>query len=309
MLTRKTWTGPWAGLPVAWDSQNRFDEAVYRGDVRRCCKAGIPGIYTGGTTGEFYAIEIDEFREITRATIDECHEHNTPAMIGCSATSTTGARRRAEIAAELGADAIQVTLPFWMEIADSEIVPFFKSVSRTSGDLPFSVYETTRCKRTLTITQHREIKDAIPPYYMVKANAGTVGATAEGCRELSRFINVFAGETLWPELGPRGVRGACSAMVYWNPKLILELWIQVSNGDWEEASAYDQKIHSLHQFLESEFGPRGFTDSAYDRLAGSALGILKTNLECRGPYPSATRADMETLRSWCKTHFPEMVSS
>ena len=307
-LTRETFTGPGAGLPVAWNGDGSFDEATFRGDVRRCCQAGIPGVYTGGTTGEFYAIEIDEFVEVSRAAVDECHANDTPAMVGCSATSTTGAVRRAGIAAELGADAIQVTLPFWMEVGDAQIVEFFKAVDDASAGLPLSVYETLRCKKALTIEQHREIRAAVPSYLMVKANAGTVGSTPEGCRELSAFINVFVAETRWPELGPCGARGCCSAMVYWNPQLVLERWSQVVAGDWQAVDRFQEKTVALHQFLGSEFSPRGFTDSAYDRLCGTALGILETSLQCRGPYPHARPEDVDTLRAWCRDNFPEMLS-
>ena len=79
MLTRETFTGPWAGLPVAWTDDDRFDEITYRGDVTRCCRAGVPGVYSGGTTGEFYAMEFDEFQEIARATVEACHACGTPA--------------------------------------------------------------------------------------------------------------------------------------------------------------------------------------------------------------------------------------
>ncbi len=309
MLNRETFTGPWAGLPVAWTGDGKFDESVYRGDVRRCCEAGIPGVYTGGTTGEFYAIEIDEFAEISKATVEECHAHSKPAMIGCSATSTSGAVRRAKLAARCGADAIQVALPFWMKVPDGAIVPFFREVAEAADGLPFSIYETTRAKRTLTIKQHSVIKEAVPSYLMSKSNAGTVGATPEGCRELSEFINVFVGEPLWNELGPCGARGACSAMVYWNPAWILDLWACVDTGDQNTVVRCHQKIKALHQYLVSEFGPRGFTDTAYDRLAGVALGILKTSLQCRGPYPHAAPRDIETLRHWCTTHFPEILTA
>ncbi len=90
MLTRQTLTGPWAGLPVAWTEDDRFDEETYRGDIARCCRAGMPGIYTGGTTGEFYAMELDEFKAVARATVAECHAHGKPAMIGVSSTYTLG---------------------------------------------------------------------------------------------------------------------------------------------------------------------------------------------------------------------------
>ena len=51
MLTRDNFIGSWAGLPVAWSADDTFDEKAYRDDARRCCQAGMPGIYTGGTTG------------------------------------------------------------------------------------------------------------------------------------------------------------------------------------------------------------------------------------------------------------------
>ncbi len=308
MLTRETFTGPWAGLPVAWTEDDRFDEATYREDVARCCRAGIPGVYTGGTTGEFYAMELDEFHEVARSTIEVGREQDTPAMIGCTSTSTRGSRRRAELAAELGADAIQVALPFWMEIGESEIVPFFRDVSAAAAGMPLSIYETTRAKRVLTLAQHRAVNDAVPNYLMVKANAGTVGATAEGCRELSQFVNVFVGESRWVDLGPCGARGCCSSMVYWNPSVTLAFWEIVEQGDWDAVRKTDERVQPLFEFLHAEFSPRGFTDTAFDRLGGIACGFLKTSLRSRAPYPSATQDDVERFQTWCREHFPEMLN-
>jgi dihydrodipicolinate synthase/N-acetylneuraminate lyase len=308
MLTRETFTGPWAGLPVAWTDDDRFDEAMYRADVARCCDAGVPGVYTGGTTGEFYAMEFDEFQAVTRATVEECHARGKPAMIGCSSTYNLGAARRAAYAAGLGADAIQVALPFWMEVGDTQIVPFFKEVVDASGGLPLSIYETTRAKRTLTVDQHRAIKDAVPSYLTVKATAG-VGYTPVGCRALSEFVNVFVDESMFGELGRVGAKGSCSSVVYWNPRVILSLWQRVEQQDWASVDATCLQIGKLFEFLFSSdgFGSRRFTDTAFDRLGGVTGGFLKCGLRSRGPYPSATPADAETLRVWYRKHFPEML--
>ncbi|MEO2048274.1 MAG: dihydrodipicolinate synthase family protein [Pirellulales bacterium] len=307
MLTRETFTGPWAGLPVAWTDEDRFDEATYRADIRRCCEAGVPGVYSGGTTGEFYAMEFDEFQTVALATAEECRNANKPAMIGCSSTYTLGVIRRARFAAEIGADAIQVALPFWMEIGETEIVPFFKEVSDACGGMPLSIYETTRAKRTLTLDQHREIHDVVPSYLMVKSNAGTVGVTEEGCQSLSEIVNVFVGESLWESLGPKGARGCCSSMVYWNPKLVLNLWDAVERENWQSVQKWNEKIAPLFDFLHQEFGAKGFTDSAFDRLGGVAGGFLKTSLRSRGPYPCAAEEDVETLRRWYEDNFAEML--
>jgi len=143
---------------------------------------------------------------------------------------------------------------------------------------------------------------------MVKANAGTVGITAEGCAELSQIVNVFVSETRWAELGPKGAVGCCSAMVYWNPRIDLALWELLRNRDWAALDRALQPISQLHGFLAEEFAPRGFTDTAFDRMGGLTTGFLRTSLKNRGPYPSATAADVALLRAWCRDHFPELLA-
>lgn len=307
MLTRKTFRGPWAGLPVAWTDDDRFDEATYRADVARCCKAGVPGVYTGGTSGEFYAMEFDEFKAITRATVEECRASGKPAMIGCTATYTLGVARRAAYAAEVGADAIQVALPFWMEMGDSQLVPFFIEVSRACGELPLSIYETTRAKKVLSLDQHRSIKDAVPSYLMVKANEETIGCTPEGCRALSEFVNVFVSENEFGSLGRVGAMGSCSSVIYWNPKVVLDIWKHTEQTDWPKVDAGCRRISTLFEYLNEAFGRRDFTDTAFDRLGGVASGFLKCSLHSRGPYPSATPADAKALCEWYRKNFPEML--
>lgn len=306
-LTHRRFRGPWAGLPVPWTDSGAFDEETYRLDIRRCADARIPGVYTGGTTGEFYAMEFDEFQAVARATVEACRACGTAAMIGCTSTYTMGACRRAAYAGEIGADAIQVALPFWLEIGDAQIVPFVKDVVRASGGLPLSVYDTGRARRVLTLDQHRAIADAVPQYLMVKSTAGTLGATPDGCMRLSRFLSVFVGETRWADLGPLGASGGCSSAVYWGPRFVLGLWERVEAKDWTSVDAGCAKLGRLFTFLFETFGDRGFTDSGYDRLGAIASGFLRSSVGHRGPYPHPTPADVECLRTYYARHFPEML--
>jgi dihydrodipicolinate synthase/N-acetylneuraminate lyase len=307
-LTKETFRGSWAGLPVAWSAKNEFDEQVYRGDVARCCRLGVPGVYTGGTTGEFYAMEFDEFQRVVRATVETAHEHNKPAMIGVSSTYTLGACRRAAFAAEVGADAVQVALPFWMETPDSEVQGFFREVSAAAGHIPFSIYETRRTKKALTIEQHRAVKSEMPNYLMVKSNSETVGTTVEGCTALAGMgVNVFGDEgSLWPKLGPHGLTGCCSSFVYYAPDIVLPLDKHLAAKDWDKLAVGAEKLQRLLDFVVKTFVMRGCWDSAMDRLGGISGGVLRTSLYCRGPYPHATKEDVATLREWFRTNLPEV---
>ncbi len=249
MLTRKELVGPWAGLPVAWNDDFTFDEKTYRGDVASCCEAGVPGVYTGGTTGEFYALEFAEFKAITNATIQECGNGHRPVMIGCTSTFTLGAIRRAQYAAEKGADAIQIALPFWMEVPDMEVVRFFREISDAVPGMPITIYETLRSKKAVSVQLHREIHREVPAIIGVKSNEGTVGRTKEGCSELAGMYNVFVGESSWYELGPHGAVGSCSSLVYQNPGIVLKTFDLVMEKNWSELKKWTDKFTRLIVFI------------------------------------------------------------
>ena len=294
MLDRETCVGPWADLPVAWRSDDRFDEGTYRMDVARCCNAGMPGVYTAGTTGDFYAMEFDEWKAVNQATVEECHSCGKPAMVDCTSTYNLGAARRAAYAAEIG---------------DEQIVPFFKEVSDASGGQPLSIYDTMRARKVLTLDQHRAIRESVPNYLMVKVIKGTAGCRPESCRALSKFVNVFVGEEHFGELGRAGAKVACSSLVYWNPPLILSLWQHFEQADWAHVDAACMQLKLLFEFFDSPqgFALRGFTDSAGDRLGAAAGGFLKCSLRVRGPCPAALPDDVKKLRQWYREHCPEML--
>lgn len=308
MLSRDEIVGPWAGLPVAWKKDLSFDEDTYRGDVERICKSGAPGVYTGGTTGEFYAIEFEDFKPIVRATVEECKRHGTPAMIGVTHTSTPGAVRRAAFARQIGADAIQTALPFWTPVDDREVVRFFKEVSAAAEGLSLSIYETTRTKKSLTLEQHREIKEAVPAYMNVKSNANTLGCSEEGCTALSNFVNVFVLESQWARLGRCGAVGSASALVYTNPRVILHMWDLLKQKNWPELDKWCGNLQRYDEAVIEPLAAQGYTDTAFDRLQGKVCGFLKTSLWSRGgPYRSASEEDLKTVREWLKDNWPEFL--
>jgi len=306
-LTQNELVGAWASLPVAWTADDEFDEPTYRTDVAQCCAAGLPGVCMGGTTGEFYAMEWDEFCGIARATIQECNAHGKPAIIGCTATHTRGVVRRVEAAVELGAAAILVAFPFWLEVGDEQLVPFFRNLAEVAGDLPIVFEETARAKKLLTVRQHQEIKDAVPSYAAVHATADTVGTTPAGCQTLARFVNVLVHEELWSALGPKGAAGSLGMMACWNPRLVIGFWNSLQRKDWVSLGIARARIRSLLKFLESEFEARGFADTAYARMGALATGFLKTSLRNRPPYRSATEEDVALFRNWCLKGYPELL--
>lgn len=306
-LTRENFKGPWAGLPVAWNKSFGFDKESYSKDVENSCKAGFPGVYTGGTTGEFYAMEFDEFSKVAAVTVEICKGNNVPVMIGCTSTYTIGAVKRAKYAADIGADAVQVALPYWMSVGDNEVTEYFEEVASAAPDLALSVYETRRAKKTLTLNQHIELKRRIPQYLMVKANDETLGDSPAGCADLSSIVNVFVSENRWAELGPHGAAGSCSSLIYWLSRFTMRAWNDVEAKNWNAVNKAAEAMDALFNFLGVQFANRGFTDAAYDKMGGAIKNFLSGSLICRHPYPYGNESDVKALREWIGKNYPEML--
>ncbi|MAE66679.1 MAG: hypothetical protein CMJ18_20615 [Phycisphaeraceae bacterium] len=306
MLTRNQLVGPWAGLPVAWKEDWSFDEAAYRADLERTCRAGVPGVYTAGTSGELYAMEFDEWKAISDVTVDVCRACGIPSMLGITSTYTLGAQRRAEYALKIGADAVQIALPYWLEIKDAEVIPFFKDVAASCPELALTLYETARAKKCLTIEQHREIQEAVPAYLAVKSNANTVGHTSEGCRQLSEFVNVWVSECKWDELGPHGAIGCASALVYMNPRVIMSMFRMLQRQEWDELNKWCAILRRHNTGLDP-FTQLGFEDTAYDHMQGAVTGFLQMHPRSRGPYISCTPEHVAQFRAWMQQNVPELL--
>jgi dihydrodipicolinate synthase/N-acetylneuraminate lyase len=86
-LTRKTLHGVWCALITPWTDKDELDQKRYIKEIRSYRSTGVNGIYTGGTTGEWYAQDDGTFEQITEITCEEGHTVGLPVQIGCTALS------------------------------------------------------------------------------------------------------------------------------------------------------------------------------------------------------------------------------
>ena len=167
-LNRKNLHGVWSALIIPWTDRDELDTARFVTEVRSYAGTGVHGVYTGGTTGEFYAQDDKTYERITRITCEQAHDVGLPVQIGVSALSTRTTRQRIRVARRAGADAIQVTLPFWLELKDDEVKRFVREIAAEAGDLPVILYLTSRSKRKIEPPLFGEIAAAVPTFIGTK---------------------------------------------------------------------------------------------------------------------------------------------
>jgi dihydrodipicolinate synthase/N-acetylneuraminate lyase len=311
-LTAKTLHGVWAALTMSFDEKDRFDEASYRTNSTTLCRAGVHGVYTTGSTGEFYALDEDEFRRMVDIEAEVCGEHGMPLQIGCCADSTREVLRLLEYAAsKQQVGAAQVTLPYWMELTDREMVQFFRDLYRACPDLPLVHYNIPRAKRFLNGPDYLRILEVAPTLIGAKYTyAGSNFGALQDTIRVTPMLSYFVGENLMVSAMLLGARGCCSSLTSANPEFVLTMYARAAEGRWTEAMPMQQLVARFYAdavpFIESR--GEGVMDPVFDKgmavASGGAVGSQRT----RAPYIGWSDETVLAYRSWLRQHYPQFLA-
>ena len=312
-LTADSLRGIWAGITMSWDDRDRFDEASYRANTEALCRAGVHGVYTTGSTGEFYALDFDEFRRMVDVQVEICGRQQTPLQIGCNAECTRKVIRLLEyVAAKQGIGAAQVVIPYWMELTDRELLQFFKDLYRACPDLPLVHYNVPRSKRYLLGPDYRRVLEVAPNLIGVKFSyAGSNFANLQDALLLTPELSYFVGENLLVSAMMLGARGSYSSLICTNPSFTLTMYAHAANGRWQEAIEL-QKVAARFfaeaiPFIQSR--GEGTMDPVFDKGLAVAAGCAAGSQRIRAPYIGWSDETVLAMRQWLRENYPQLVNA
>ena len=304
-LTRKTLRGVWTALIIPWTARDTLDAKRFAKEIRAYAGTGVSGVYTGGTTGEFYAQDDATFAEVTRIACKEAHAIGLPVQIGVSASSTRTVKQRIKIAIKAKADAVQVALPCWLELKDDEVKRFMTEIATEAGKVPIILYVTERSKRKIAPALMVELVRTVPTFIGTK----DTGLDAKSLKAMLRKVPdlaIFGGEDFYQKLPAGGKGGYCSVTGF-NAAKVVELHDLCAAGRLKEAKPLAEAVHRfLYEALVPMVKKQGLWDSAIDRIQRVAGGGV-VGLRCQSPYRSGTEKDVKRVIAWCRQNTPELL--
>ena len=310
-LTAEAIKGIWAGIPMSWKEDFTFDEASYAKNIERILQYPIHGIYTTGSTGEFYAIEYEEFCRMVDIQADLCSRHDMPLQIGCCSDATAKTIRLIEYAASKQAvGGVQVNLPYWMELTNKEVLQFFKDIYSACPGIPLIHYNIPRAKRFLQGGDYLRILDVNPNLVGVKYTfAGSHFSQLQLSMLKTPNLSYFVGENMLASAMQIGARGCYSSMILTNPDFMLRMYAHAEKGEYLQAISMQQKLELFFEAMEAvvEEAGEGCIDPVGDKGLSVAAGFLAGHPRCRAPYLGWSDAFVQTLRIWLREHYPEFV--
>jgi len=310
-LTAETLRGIWAGITLSWDEQYGFDEAPLRANLRRLCAAKVHGIYTTGSTGEFYALDFDEFRRLVDIMVEEVRPSGLPTMIGCVAPDTRGTLRLIEYVCKAGCDGAQVAMPYWMALTDRELAQFYRDLHSASDPLPLMHYNVPRAKRFLLADDYERLLEAAPSLIGVKFTfAGNHFDDLQAAILRLPQMSFFVGENLLASAMQLGARGSCSSIVCLGPEFMLKMFALAEQRQWDEALGMQHRLVRFSKgIMELLSGSdEVWIDPVVDKALAVASGYLVGHQRTRPPYIGWSDETVKKVRGWLVENYPEFVA-
>jgi 4-hydroxy-tetrahydrodipicolinate synthase len=124
--------GVYVPVVTPFDGNGDVDLATLGAVIERGLEAGVGGIVSCGTTGEYYALSESERVDVMR------HTHDVAAgraqlVAGCNAGSTRTAIQLARVAGDIGYDALMLAVPPTSLPRADELVAHFTAIAEASG--------------------------------------------------------------------------------------------------------------------------------------------------------------------------------
>src|SRR5438067_4108687 len=207
-----------------------------------------------GTTGEVATLTADEHRELIAHAVRSA-SGRVPVIAGCGTYSTGASIERIRAAADVGADAALVVVPYYNKPSQAGLAAHFTAIAEASP-LPIVVYNVP--SRTVAdisvetlaeIAKHQRIvavKDAT-------GNLGRVSAQRLACG--TEFVQLSGNDDMALGFNAMGGVGCISVTANVAPRVCSDFQKAMKDGRWNEAVKLQDRLYPLHAALFTDASP------------------------------------------------------
>jgi 4-hydroxy-tetrahydrodipicolinate synthase len=237
---------PFSGGRVAEDTLAEF--------VDWQISEGSNALVPCGTTGEVATLNADEHREVIAHTV-QAAKGRVPVIAGCGSYSTAHAIEMIRAAADVGADAALVVVPYYNKPSQAGLAAHFTAIADASP-LPIVIYNVP--SRTVAdisvetlgqVARHPKIvaiKDAT-------GNLARVSAQRLACGEA--FIQLSGNDDMALGFNAMGGVGCISVTANVAPRLCSDFQKAMRENRWEDALKLQDRLYPLHAALFTDASP------------------------------------------------------
>lgn len=298
-MTTSRFTGVVPPLVTPLTADGALDVASFERLIESQLAAGVDGLFVLGSSGEVGlltdAVRSQVLTEAVRITAGR-----VPVLAGANDMSTARVIEQVRIAEFAGADALVVTVPFYVRPSEAEIEEHFRTIAAAT-ELPVFAYDVpvrvhVKLGADLLVRLGRDgviagVKDSsgddVAFRRLVAAN-----------RAAGSPLVLFTGhEVVVDGALLAGADGVVPGLGNVDPAAYVRLFRAAKAGEWEEAKRIQDELAALFEIVFQAHGVSGeAAGMGAFKTALAALGVIDTNTMTR-PVPSLEGETVERIRS------------
>lgn len=234
--------------------RGRVAEDTFRELVEWQIAGGSTALVPCGTTGEVATLTSDEHRRLIELSVEQARGR-VPVIAGCGSYSTAASIERMAAAADVGAAAALVVVPYYNKPSQAGIAAHFRALAEAS-DLPIIVYNVP--SRTVTDISVETLAEVsrLPTIVGVKDASGNLArVTAQRLACGREFCQLSGNDDMAMGFNAMGGVGCISVTANVTPELCAEFQESMREGRWDEALELQDRLYPLHAALFSDASP------------------------------------------------------
>jgi dihydrodipicolinate synthase/N-acetylneuraminate lyase len=299
--------GTWGTVLLPLRDDESIDLDLLRLEVDALIEAGLDGLYTNGTAGEFHAQTDEEFLAVNRVVAERCEAAAVPFEVGASHPSATTTLARLRVARELRPSAIQVILPDWVTVGEDEAISFLARLAAEADGIGLVLYNPPHAKRVLDPPAIGRLKAKVPQLVGVKVADGNPSWYGAARRHLAGLSVFVPGHHLATGL-LAGAQGSYSNVACLSPAGSVR-WARQVSDDPLAALDLERRIVDFFQEEVAPFAARGFSNPALDKLLAAVGNWTPLGTRLRWPHKWIAPEEVERLRPLARQALPDLFEA
>lgn len=292
---------------VPWDSNNEFEESIFRKHVRHLLEKGTRDLYIFGTAGEGYAVGEDLFDRIVSVFAQEMFADKAEPMVGIISLSLQTMISRIKKSREKGIRLFQISLPSWGACSYEEIHKFFSEICGKFEDCNFLYYNIGRTKRIITPEEFGLLSEEFPNLVATKNSNDSLRFIVDlfECSPRLRHFLTERAFTVASLLNFEAGLLVSSSSINWN--ISKAFYEACCNVDYATIAKYSLAVCEIQKIIASTFEKEGHMDGVFDKIYSK---IMDNDFPLRllPPYTYADDDVFEKFQTTIKNRMPEWLA-
>jgi 4-hydroxy-tetrahydrodipicolinate synthase len=303
VVSAKLLNGLWAAVPTPWDSRGKLDTGVLSRNIEKLASVPVDGVYTTDSDGEFYAIELDVFRQMVATYQKAIEPTSLRTSIGVTWCSTAGIIDRIKICLDHGISSMHIAFPFWMPLSPGDVDRFWEDLAEAAPRARWIHYNIDRGNRLLEGADYVRLAKRFPEQ-LIGTKMGTISvlSMADCILNTPQLSHLTVDYATVPAM-MLGATGVCSYWANTLPQWTKRMMDLCRERQWEEAMAMQAKLLVWETTHVKQIRKPGHLHGIIGKARGALTGFLEDSGYTQPPYYPVDKQLLEQFKKDFKSYW------